>query len=248
MNKFPKLNEVVDRNLVIELDKAPKELVKEIQTKLKLKGLYNYEVDGIVGNLTRKAFAEFKESVWLSHPTLIGSSVAANLLEIGEHRVSEQTQVSNYSPLTISRTGKSMRLPNGNTVFENEAVIEGISLTWGEVTKGCTRVPENNQIVSNIIETAKLFGEIRDKWGSPIIITSGYRPPAINRAVGGASKSQHIIGRALDIRNSTGDIYKLYDLILGVMRARGTGGLGRGMRLSFCHIDTRNNSLVIFDY
>jgi uncharacterized protein YcbK (DUF882 family) len=33
---------------------------------------------------------------------------------------------------------------------------------------------------------------VRSRFGKPVIITSGYRPPAINRSVGGASSSEHL--------------------------------------------------------
>lgn len=34
----------------------------------------------------------------------------------------------------------------------------------------------------------------------PIVVTSGYRPPELNRLVGGSPKSQHMLGEAADIR------------------------------------------------
>lgn len=58
---------------------------------------------------------------------------------------------------------------------------------------------------------------LRAKWGAPIIVTSGYRSPALNRAVGGASSSQHTIGEAADIRtlsDSRADNKRLLDLLL----------------------------------
>lgn len=36
--------------------------------------------------------------------------------------------------------------------------------------------------------------------GRPLSIVSGYRSPATNRAVGGAPRSQHLLGRAADIQ------------------------------------------------
>ena len=39
---------------------------------------------------------------------------------------------------------------------------------------------------------------IRDKSG-PVVVTSGYRCPVHNEAVGGVNNSQHIYGRAADI-------------------------------------------------
>ena len=49
------------------------------------------------------------------------------------------------------------------------------------------------RIVSDLIQP------IRDALG-PIRITSGYRSPQLNRAIGGSSKSQHCKGQALDLQ------------------------------------------------
>ena len=48
----------------------------------------------------------------------------------------------------------------------------------------------------------QLLQDIRDHFGAPVVITSGYRTAAHNRAVGGAVYSQHQYGRAADIRVS----------------------------------------------
>ena len=56
------------------------------------------------------------------------------------------------------------------------------------------------------------------------------------------------MGKAIDCKPAQGDIYKFYDVVAGIMRAKGTGGLGRGMRLSFVHYDIRPGDLVVFDY
>lgn len=47
---------------------------------------------------------------------------------------------------------------------------------------------------------ANLLDPLRERWGSPLIVTSGYRCAKLNRAVGGAAHSQHIKGQAADIR------------------------------------------------
>ena len=44
-----------------------------------------------------------------------------------------------------------------------------------------------------------LLQAIREHFGKPITITSGYRTAAHNAAVGGAKSSQHLLGRAADI-------------------------------------------------
>lgn len=46
---------------------------------------------------------------------------------------------------------------------------------------------------------------LRDEWGRPIVVTSGYRCAALNKAVGGTSSSQHLRGEAADIRSLSGN-------------------------------------------
>ena len=63
----------------------------------------------------------------------------------------------------------------------------------------------------------QLLDPIRRHYGAPIIVTSGYRCPALNTAVGGALNSHHIIGCAADI--TTGSIEnnrKLFALIIDI--------------------------------
>ena len=45
----------------------------------------------------------------------------------------------------------------------------------------------------------RVLDKLRDGWGRPIIVTSGYRCKELNAAVGGARNSQHLKGQAADI-------------------------------------------------
>ena len=45
----------------------------------------------------------------------------------------------------------------------------------------------------------KVLDNLRDGWGRPIIVTSGYRCKELNAAVGGVCNSQHLGGQAADI-------------------------------------------------
>lgn len=61
----------------------------------------------------------------------------------------------------------------------------------------------------------KLLDIIREEWGNPIIVNSGYRSIAVNKAVGGVFTSDHTRGRATDITTgSKENNKKLFDLIL----------------------------------
>lgn len=44
-----------------------------------------------------------------------------------------------------------------------------------------------------------LLEPVRELWGAPLKVNSGYRCPELNRAVGGAATSQHTRGEAVDI-------------------------------------------------
>lgn len=67
-----------------------------------------------------------------------------------------------------------------------------------------------NQLIDNILDP------LREKWGEAIIVNSGYRSTELNKAVGGASSSQHVVGQAADIRtkaNTKASNKQLFDLI-----------------------------------
>lgn len=46
----------------------------------------------------------------------------------------------------------------------------------------------------------KVLDPIRERWGTPVIVNSGFRCPSVNKAVMGAWNSQHMRGQAADIR------------------------------------------------
>ena len=53
-------------------------------------------------------------------------------------------------------------------------------------------------VVVNLRRTAQWLDGVRVILGEPIIISSGYRSPAVNKAVGGSKSSQHMTGQAVD--------------------------------------------------
>lgn len=62
---------------------------------------------------------------------------------------------------------------------------------------------------------ANVLQPLRDKYGKPIIVDSGYRCPKLNQVVGGAKTSQHLYGQAADIHtvsDSVKDNKELFDL------------------------------------
>lgn len=71
-------------------------------------------------------------------------------------------------------------------------------------------------IVQNLNGLAvNLLDPIRELYGKPIYINSGYRCPALNKAVGGVPTSEHMKGMAADIdtRKGVAENLRLFELI-----------------------------------
>ena len=64
---------------------------------------------------------------------------------------------------------------------------------------GIDNWPKDADIMDNIIFTMECLDKIREEYGLPLSVSSGYRCPELNRAVGGAKTSQHMKGQAADI-------------------------------------------------
>lgn len=77
--------------------------------------------------------------------------------------------------------------------------------------------------------------QLRDKIGKPITVNSGYRTPEHNAKIGGAPKSQHMLGKAADISvwgMSAKDLAAVAETI-------GFGGIGIYHSKHFVHVDVR---------
>lgn len=52
---------------------------------------------------------------------------------------------------------------------------------------------------------ANVLDPLREAYGQPIYVNSGYRCPALNAAVGGVNGSQHLLGEAADVTTGSRD-------------------------------------------
>lgn len=88
-------------------------------------------------------------------------------------------------------------------------------------------------------ELLDLATVIREHFGRPMTITSACRCEAYNKKVGGASKSQHRLGKAIDFNIkdlSPQEVQKVLDEIF----PKDKYGLGYGK--TFTHIDVRDKA------
>lgn len=75
-----------------------------------------------------------------------------------------------------------------------------------EMTKSNTATAEgidntpDQTITNNLIKLIEaVLDPLREWYGKPITVNSGYRCEALNKAIGGAKSSQHMLGEAADI-------------------------------------------------
>ena len=59
-----------------------------------------------------------------------------------------------------------------------------------------------------------LLQPIRDAWGKPIKVTSGFRCYKLNRAVGGSPTSVHMRGYAADIKPASGSYKEFEEFVI----------------------------------
>ena len=71
--------------------------------------------------------------------------------------------------------------------------------------KGIDNTP-TKEIEENLKYLAeKALQPIRDKWGKPLTVNSGYRCKELNKAVGGVSNSSHLTGLGAAIEAGTNE-------------------------------------------
>ena len=86
-----------------------------------------------------------------------------------------------------------------------------------------------------------LLDQCRHIAGVGFVITSSYRSPEKNKAVGGASNSMHLYGRAVDVVATDGKVRAK------IVKAALSLGLSAGVMKNAIHLDNRERQ-VLFHY
>ena len=128
------------------------------------------------------------------------------------------------------------------------------NFTLQELTKSATATrlgidnSPSQRIINNLTDlSTKVLQPIRNKYGKPIIVTSGYRCVTLNKAVGGAPFSQHCQGQAADIKSvsdSITDNKALFDLIVKMIQSGEivVGQLIDEHNFDWIHVSTPSNN------
>ncbi|MFC5346254.1 D-Ala-D-Ala carboxypeptidase family metallohydrolase [Brevundimonas staleyi] len=87
---------------------------------------------------------------------------------------------------------------DGSQRLSDHFTLAEMTVSAAAARKGLDNTPPP-QIVDQLILTADRMEKVRELLGGhPIRITSGYRSPAVNKAVGGSATSAHRTGHAVD--------------------------------------------------
>ena len=98
-----------------------------------------------------------------------------------------------------------------NNIEINKQARLSQHFTLGELCKTSVKTADGNipshVHIENLQRVCSWLEMLRDEYNrrygegnAPIIINSGYRSPAVNKAVGGVATSNHLAGCAVDIR------------------------------------------------
>lgn len=88
-------------------------------------------------------------------------------------------------------------------------------------------------------ETVDILQAVRDYFGQPITINSGYRTPSYNKKVGGATNSQHVKGTAADIKVKGVPSWAVAGFLEDNFKKNGIGYYS-----TFTHIDSRGYKVL----
>lgn len=99
--------------------------------------------------------------------------------------------------------------------------LEELTASPTAKAKGIDNTP-TEKVIAELTKLAKtVLQPIREAYGKPIIVSSGYRCPALNTAVKGAKTSQHMLGQAADIKTKSDnpkDNKELFDIAVKLMK------------------------------
>lgn len=85
------------------------------------------------------------------------------------------------------------------TYISKNFTLEELCASATAKAKGIKNVPDKEEAINLCALVHNVLQPLRNWWGRPIKIGSGFRSIALNNAVGGVRNSQHIRGEAADL-------------------------------------------------
>lgn len=175
-----------------------------------------------------------------------------NPTDVGElEEVIELTPSSTISPSLTTITSQEQDL---------EAFIDALKLPyfrgreftpyWSRVYRDVQNSLPPNDLWPNIVPTLVVLNALRQHLNEPIVLTSTYRSPAYNKAIGGAKNSFHQRFQAIDFSSGAGNPCTWAAVLKRFRKASFfnpytgkqfafQGGIGVYRSRNFVHLDTR---------
>ncbi len=121
------------------------------------------------------------------------------------------TKNFNLKELCKSNTAKKLCINNKLNTTNLQHLIDNYST----IKLNTTSLNSNDLVLFKLLSLCtKLLQPLRDSLNKPVTITSGYRCQELNQAIGGALKSQHCKGEAVDITVKGYDTKELFNFII----------------------------------
>jgi hypothetical protein len=97
------------------------------------------------------------------------------------------------------------------------------------------------EIDNLILLCEKVLQPLRDWYGKPINITSGYRSPKLNKAIGGSTNSDHTQGRAADFTVPRSDMKQVFNKLMTMDFDQLIWEFGDNNAPNWIHVSYRSN-------
>ena len=230
--------------------------VRKLQEQLNKLGYKAGAVDGIFGSRTESAVKAFQRANGLAVDGIVGPKTRKELNEklkpkAQSGNIKELQTILNQLGIDVGKTDgiEGSKTRAGVRQFQKifGLTVDGIAgkNTWAVLNKAkgithfkvqefaCKHCKDIKIDINLLVKLEELRKAVGNK---PLVIRSGYRCPTHNRNVGGASKSQHIYGKAVDISH-----HNIGRALLErhADRIFANGGVGLGGN-NIVHVDTRN--------
>ena len=115
---------------------------------------------------------------------------------IGKIRHTPMREDLDMQPLLIRNTAE---MCNNLVTLSPHFTLAELTASHAARQHGIDNLPTAEALENLRLLAQQMLEPLREAWGAPIVVTSGYRCPALNALVGGAAGSQHVLGRAVDI-------------------------------------------------
>lgn len=192
----------IDTNRAVRINKQygySRSTWREIQSTA---GLTGGDVDGIVGPVTCQAIADWQAKAGFTGGDVDGICGPNTLAKMRSSMPSAQQEEVQDTQKEQEKQGATSTQPaNTNKAFKYFTIAE-LCHSDTAVSRGIDNSPTEEVVQRLTALVTNALDPIREAYGAPLRVNSGYRSPAVNKAVGGSSTSEHMTGEAADL--STG--------------------------------------------